>query len=287
MTELPCLDAIDFSQRNDAYSFKFDVWYQLIKCLVSCIHNETPGWNPIYLRSIYLRSAYPKLHELIEVTPEYSQQELEAWLGTYFRHCVQYKQTIFCFTDYGCGIYYSIENKHWRVFRWKSFFPYCYYHLDESLGNLDDFFISQAKTVTQKEIPLIEDPAKFSNYMSETDKPIEFVCGSESELKKLVRLVAITLPGLQIFLKKSSKLSIFYASKNEDHIGGAFPLVDLNYPYYYPLCKQGKQLFDLIYEYNFFTGLYWQKSMHSINSIPAEYADYYPQSYMLNIEIKI
>lgn len=263
MTELHCLDAIDFSHPNASSSFKKNVDI-FSDCILFHYYRNIPFnpylwkpgicWKPgiKYRNYDVCHNSRSRYHNL----PEYSKQELEAWLKEKFRCCLQYQKNIFCFTGFGCGIYYSIENKYWSLFRCKSRFVYSYYWLDKSLEKDDDFFISQAEIVAQREIPLLENSDCFFNYQSETTKAVEFLCGSKSELHRLTRLAAFALPELQNFFRESPGL-IYYSSENDYYTGGVFPVV--KFPdYLHLLSKKTKQVFDLIYKYNFFTGLQWE-----------------------------
>lgn len=273
MTKLPSLDAIDFSQSDGSFSFRENNYHFKKYLDIYFFKNETDSsYNYIYSLPIY--SDY-----LIEQFRQCSQQEIEEFLqkGVNIYRCVQYNETIFRFAECGIGEYYSIKYEWWQEFNWKCFRYMCF---DEWLKKPDDFFISQAELVYQKEIPLIECRVSFSNYKSETTKPIEFVCGSKSELERLTQVAAFTLAELQHLFKQSSGFTVIYSSENDYNTGGVFPGVTIGQEYH-AFSKQAKQLLNLIFEYNFFTGLYWEYT----DGYPDYTRGYLPCPHELEIEI--
>ena len=135
MTELPCLDAIDFSLPSGSSSFR-----EYATLFMLYLSESAGRTNNSYcdLSNSFISTAFTidYFKNTLKVfwgdffIPDYSKEELEVWLRKYFRRCLHYQNKIFCFTDFSCGIYYSIENKHWRLFRCKSCFHYSYYLLN-------------------------------------------------------------------------------------------------------------------------------------------------------------
>lgn len=185
------------------------------------------------------------------------------------QRCVQYKKSLFSFGR-GTVQYYSPKYNQW-IYIWcfKCNDP-GYISLDKVFKKPYAFFVEQAVSVYEQELPLIKNEKKFVSFMKETTKAIEFIRGSKSELEKLTKLAAFTLPELRFLFERYSSFRIIYESENYYQDGGVIEAIDWDYEVI--ICteersikdgeeifsKQAEQLFNLIFEYNYFSGLYWE-----------------------------
>lgn len=156
-------------------------------------------------------------------------------------------------------------------------------NLDDILEKPKEFFLNKAKTVYQNELPKLEDKELRDSFdLGDATTSLEFVCGSESELKRLTRLAAVTLPELRPLFEQYYGIGVSYNSENDYHSGGVAEIDTGHWnDHEVNLSKQAQQLFDLIFEYNFFTGLHWE-----YNDGPGgSYTSYEPLPYTIEVDV--
>jgi hypothetical protein len=130
--------------------------------------------------------------------------------------------------------------------------------------------------------------------MKQKTKHIEFTCGSQSELERLTKLAAFTLPELYPLFEDWQYININYKSANDYYKGGVYAVgaklllyrKDKNKDNI--LSQQSQQLFDLIFEYNYFTGIYWEcleEQYGHLNYFPNGYGGYYPAPHTISIKV--
>lgn len=211
-----------------------------------------------------------------------SQQQFEQKMQDKLYHihrCLEYKKRLFSFGLYQ-GQSYSIKYDYWIFFHWK--YPKNMKQ-DDLLEMPYNFFIDKAKTAYENELFIIEDDElNYSFSPSKDTKPIEFICGSESELKKLTQIAAFTLPELQPLFDQYSGFELIYQSENEYRYGGIYKINTENWQNEFILSKQAQKLFELIFEYNFFTGLRWEYN----DGLRGCYTSYDPCSYTIETSLQ-
>ncbi len=274
MTHQPIsLHEIDFSQPDREFIYKGQT-YQIKEYSDICYvkKNKSHPWEFIYVFCSHSASLINKQN--------YSStlEEIILKKADKLLRCVEYENIIFGFSTNNKGCYFSIEDEYWTWFNWKA--PR-HMSIDDLLEKPYDFFIDKAKTIYYTEIPLIEDKVDDYSYRSNTAKPIEFVCGSESELERLTQLAAFILPEFKPLFERYSSFKVIYESENAYQCGGITEEIDTPDWYYdIVLSKQAQKLFDLIFEYNYFTGLQWEyNDGHG-------YTGYDPLSYTIEISLQ-
>lgn len=139
------------------------------------------------------------------------------------KRCIQYKEALFTFSVSQQGHYYSPKANEWSWLYYRNCQAFNRMSLDEILENDYELFIEQAKNAYEKEIPLIENDNLFDSFRRNTTKPIEFICGSESELTRLTKIAAFTLPEMKHIFERYSSLTVIYKSeKNINYKHGGF-----------------------------------------------------------------
>ena len=206
----------------------------------------------------------------------------------YIQRCVQYKEVSFHF-GISTGKYgFEVELEYFN----------CESHgisnLDELLEKPYIFFVKHAKTVYERELPLIKDKKLFHNFMKQKTKHIEFTCGSQSELERLTKIAAFTSSELFPLFEDWHYISITYESAN-DYYKGGIRSVGAKLLLYRKdenkenvLSQQSQQLFDLIFKYNSFTGIDWdylEEQYGYLNYFPDGYGGYYPSPHTINIKV--
>lgn len=129
--------------------------------------------------------------------------------------------------------------------------------MQEILEQSADFFVEQAKTIyhpyyleiDEEEVhPSLRDSCEFQG-----EKPLEFMRVSESELRRLTQLAAFTLAELKPLFEQYSVFEVIYQSTY--CYSGCFTAINIRERYdEIAISDQAKQLFDLIFDYNFFIG---------------------------------
>lgn len=200
--------------------------------------------------------------------------------------CVQYEDNIFCFGisgegEYfnGEGYYFSLNHEEWMRCNWKPF---------KQMTSLDilyqpqELFLAQAQVAYKEELPITEDQELQDSFNpEEAEICLEFVCGSELELKRLTKIAATTLLKLRNMFEQSSELRVIYKAETKYHSGGVARIETDVWDDEIVLDRQVQQIFDLIFEYNFFTGLHWE-----YNDDGYGYTSYDPCPYTVEVEVQ-
>lgn len=269
------LDAIDFSQPDGEFIYQGQT-YQLKRYSgLSFFRNKMQTSSIFVCFFEDLAFAEAILEE--KVSPQVIEQGIQQRIYDISR-CVQYKNIPFCF-GLRQGQYYSLKSEYWKLFNWKA--PR---HIspDDLIEKPYTFFVDQAKNAYEKELPYIEDKELHDSFRtSDAIQPIEFLCGSESELKRLTQLAAFTLPEFRPLFEQYSGFKLIYESENDYHYGGIAQIDTDDWidEYEAILSRQAQQLFDLIFKCNFFTGLQWEYSDGR------GYTGYDPRPYTIEVEV--
>lgn len=183
------------------------------------------------------------------------------------QRCIDYENTIFCFNWNSWNQYCSFKSRYWIPFDYKT--PeemYCYHVVEEHNKLLNDlleqpyeFFLKQANKIHHDghlQIDLEEmHPSLRDSYKFQESEPLAFIKGSQEELERLTKLAATALSELQPLFDRSQTLQVYYTSL--DRLSG-IRSNDINGKFYYYqtdcLSEQLKRVFNLIFEYNSFTG---------------------------------
>lgn len=266
MTEQPSLDAIDFSKPDGEFIYKEQIYF--VKHYFNTYFFKNT--DPQSFEQIYAYQAYG-LPETICQPNYFTQLEVDEWIQYYAQRCVQYKNVIFLF-GLECGEYYSARYGNWVNFNWKA--PR-YLNGDDILEKPYGFFAEQAEKAYFNELTIIEDKNNHDAFYGGDNEAPSFMCGSKSELKKLTRLAVYALPEFQSFFENNQSIALTYESENEYYSGG------LNWDFEGSRAKLAQKLFDLIFEHNYFTGIYWE-----YNDGERGYIGYDPFPYTLELEVQ-
>jgi hypothetical protein len=283
MTHQPInLQSIDFDQPDGEFTFKGQFYQVKQYSNVYFFRNKDyKGFEFVY--------SFRESNQAEDICQQnYSTQtskEIIEYIES-IRRCIQYENTIFCFgiTDYdsyfqGEGNYFSLKYRYWMPFNWK---PFKHIKLDDILYKPHKAFFEKVITVYHNELPKIENEDLYDPFDTKAATiPLEFVCGSESQLKRLTQLAAVTLPELRPLFDQYSGFKVIYQSENDYYSGGVTEIDTRDWNNEVILSKQARQLFDLIFEYNFFTGLYWEykDGRH-------DYTGYDPSPYTIEVEVQ-
>lgn len=174
------------------------------------------------------------------------------------QRCINYENTIFCFDSNCWGEYCSFNSKFWIPFTWK---PHTQLTLDDIIEQPNEFFLEQATSVyhpfyikvyNEELHPSLRTACEFKEEQS-----IEFVRGCESELKRLTQRAAIALSELQPLFEQDSDLKVIYHSFESYYPLGFGGINTVDWYNKYDIktfSPKAQQLFNLIFDYNFFTG---------------------------------
>jgi len=266
------LDAIDFSNPDGEFIFRGET-YLLKKYLDNYfIRNK----KHVGLKFIVVCFLYPHREE---VSTQDIKQSIEN-NQDYIYRCVQYKEALLGFGKIE-DMYYSLKRNGWIGLRHFNYKPHINISLQEVFEKPYESFIEQAAIAYIQELPLIEDNLLFHFFRCKEVQKIEFICGSQLELEKLTKLAALTLPELQHLFEQSSMLTVTYESDNRYGSGGIYEVISGEWDEV-SLSKVAEKLFNLIFEHNFFTGIYWEYNDGSTSGYPA----YDPHAYDIEIEVQ-
>ena len=265
ISEKLSLEAIDFSHPDGEFIFKGQPYLLKYYFKHYFIKNKTRTSTEF----IYLFDD-EKLAKNI-CNKSLSSQAIEQALHKedyIIRRCVQYQEALFSFgTSYG-KYYLPIEND-WIYLEYLNCEYYQAINLTELLEKPYTFFLEFAKTVYEKELPLIDDENLYYAALARKTKATEFICGSQSELERLTKLATYILPELYPLFEYCPSFQVIYKSESEYHKGGVkevcaedkngdLVLYSKDEDDEDILSQQSQQLLDLIFEYNYFTGIEWE-----------------------------
>jgi hypothetical protein len=245
------LRAIDFSQPDGEVVIRGQV-YEVKEYL-----------NKYFLRN-KLQTGYDFIYSLEELRflikeDSFSKDPLKIDLPDLIglQRCIDYENTIFCFNWDSSNEYCSFKSKYWIPFDWKTleerYSSDFRENYDERLNDLLEqpynFFLEQAKNIHHDghlEINIEEmHPLLKASYKFREPEPLAFIKGSQEELERLTKLAATALAELQPLFEEYNTLQVWYTSFDMlIHISCGTDF----------LSKELKRVFNLIFEYNYFTG---------------------------------
>ena len=275
MAEIPNLNAIDFSKPDGEFSLKTQIYQIKLYANAYFFRNKLyQGFDFIYA---FRARGLPE-----DICDSYLTQKVEQITFEEFKYlvqrCVQYQDTIFQF-GIDNGEYYSLRHDGWIDFNLK--IPR-YLSAYDILGKPLYFFIEQAEIAYYNQVDYIENEDSGDYfYADDATIPMEFICGSESELNRLTKIATVALKEFQSLFDKNSSIRIVYASENQYNFGGVNEISTDSWDGEIVLSKQAKQLFDMIFEHNYFTGIYWE-----YNDGPRGYTGYSHYPHSIEIEVQ-
>lgn len=300
MTHHPInLHEIDFSQHNGEFIYKEET-YQLKEYSNYYFFRNKKHVNHEFIYSFdshgqYCLRKYSRPSPLDLAQTLLTQENPDGWV----QRCVQYKEELFSFGDDSRGQYYSPKDNTWIALKYLKCNKIKKISIDEVLKKPYAFFVERVVSVYEQELPLIKDEKKFDSFMQETTKPIEFIRGSEAELEKLTKLAAFILPKTKLEAILGERHLVLYQSKNDYRNGGVrgydeddFDIDksiyqsknDYDWELEKKIYKQNEQLFNLIFKYNCFSGLYW--SCRGNLSPIDKYTNYYHAPHYIDVWVK-
>lgn len=291
------LDAIDFSNPDGEFTFRGETYLLKKHLSIDFIRNKKHVGLEFICRLDHIgydNRAYidSQQHNSLQVIGELIENN-----NICIYRCIHYKEALFSFGN-GKDKYYSPEHN--QMFAFGNIQDYYYppesnqwiclryinckrpekISLDDVLEKSYDFFIERAAIVFSQELPLIGNDDIFHSFIDIEEVQIEFIRGSELELKRLTKLAVTTLPELQLVFNHFSWLIVSYSSYDSArHIGDIF--VDETWSQL-TVPKSAQQLFNIIFEYNFFTGFSWEEYD---SGLPA-YACYFRRPLRIIVEVQ-
>ncbi len=271
------LDAIDFSNPDGEFTFRGETY--LFKQYLNSnyfIRNKRYIGLEFICFLLYTISARRTCHW--QYNPLQFIAELIENNDIYIYRCIQYKEALFGFGNIH-DEYYSPEYGKWIYLEYYNCKPPTSISLDEVLEKPYESFIERAAIAYNQELPLIKDDDLFYSLVNTEEIQIEFVHGSELELERLTKLAALALPEMQPLFEDYSSLIVTYSSYDRHRSIGEIVTGEGWSEVTVP--KSAQQLFNLIFEYNFFTGFTWEED----DSGPA-YATHFRQPYIIIVKVQ-
>lgn len=258
MLENPNLHSIDFSQPDGEFLYQ-EQTYQFKQYLGKDFFRNKSFQTGSYIYSVkfFTPTDIFKAISTGEIEQGYQYQLSEKLM----QRCIQYENTIFCFDlssseGINRGEYCSLKSQYWIMFKWK---PFQQLSLDDILEQPEDFFVKQAVTIYfPNDLQVDEEeihPVLRATYKFEGEEPLEFICGSESELRRLTKMV-FTFTELQPLFEESYTWEVIYNSNNKYDEGGLMGVYNEKFRFTHMLFpKDFDRLLNLILKHNFFVGL--------------------------------
>ena len=103
--------------------------------------------------------------------------------------------------------------------------------LEDILYKSNEFFLERAETAYNYEYFILENLEELQDlfrYGGEAT-PLEFICGSQAELKKLTQITTAALSKLQHLFKQFYKFIVIYRSENDYYPGGIIGITTVDW----------------------------------------------------------
>ena len=252
------LQAVDFSQPDDEFIL-YDKTYIVKQYFGKYFFRDKSYQNNNFVYSIEKQLYY--MEKNFQLIIDHLRDEI--FLGSFWniQRCIQYEDTILCFDSHSQGEYCSFNSRYWIPFNWN---PCQKLSLDDVFEQPNKFYLEQTSTIYHPFYIKVYDEELHPSFRTtcrfQGEQFVEFICGSESELKRITQIATSALPEIQPLFEQYSELKVVYQSDENDTDGGSMGFVGIytdNWQDSYEkriFSKQTQHLFNLIFKFNNFHG---------------------------------